>query len=168
MISLIYYCICVKPGAFKTSTRKRHDLNPSRREEIFCPTIYAIQLFFNHLPCSFCGCPPLSTLVGLTQTERLPCAHVGEISNCWKELFFYSSNLFAPNWAQLKMSLWHFLTLSRELCRILVLTFFCRRFSGSAKIKLNSSEICRQICLYAKVTSCGRQTMCVSKKRKQT
>ena len=35
---------------------------------------------FDHRQCSFCGCPPLSTLIGLSQEERLP--HTRQCKRC--------------------------------------------------------------------------------------
>ena len=35
--------------------------------------IKEIIFLFDPLPCPFCGCPPLSTLLGLSQEEQLPC-----------------------------------------------------------------------------------------------
>ena len=49
-------------------------------------------MFFDHLPCSFCGCPPLSTLLGLSQEERLPRTDVrGYVKG------YFSKKYFLPN-----------------------------------------------------------------------
>ena len=35
-------------------------------------SLITLTSLFDHLPCSFCGCPPLSTLMGLTQEKQRP------------------------------------------------------------------------------------------------
>ena len=39
-------------------------------------SLITLTSLFDHLPCSFSGCPPLSTLVGLTQEKQRPCTRL--------------------------------------------------------------------------------------------